>query len=158
MASRSPFWPPSPPPGRGGMPNRGCTATTADGQPCGSPALRGEPFCNMHHPDHAAEVAEARRLGGLRRRKEATLASVYNLGDAGTVEGAARLLHIAALETLALENSVARNRTLVAAATASVRVIEAAELEARIAALESAAGLDRDRDLYDEPAFPESAP
>ena len=84
MASRSPYWPPSLPPRRGSAPNRGCTATTADGRPCGSPALRGEPFCHMHHPDHAAEVAEARRLGGLRRRKEATLASVYNLGDAGT--------------------------------------------------------------------------
>jgi hypothetical protein len=140
------------------MPNRGCTATTSDGQPCGSPALRGEPFCNMHHPDHAAEVAEARRLGGLRRRKEATLASVYDLGDPGTIEGAARLLHIAAIETLALENSVARNRTLVAAATASVKVIEVTDLAARIAALESAARLDRDRELYDKPAFPESAP
>jgi hypothetical protein len=112
----------------------------------------------MHHPDHAAEVAEARRVGGLRRRKEATLTAVYDLGDPGSIEGAVRLLHIAALETLALENSVARNRTLVAAATASVRVIEAADLDARIAALESAVGLDRERARADEPAFPEREP
>ena len=140
------------------MPNRGCTATTADGKPCGSPALRGEPFCNMHHPDHAAEVAEARRLGGLRHRKEATLTAVYDLGDPGTIEGAVRLLHIAALDTLALENSVARNRTLVAVASTSVRVIEAADLADRVAALESAVGLDRERDRTDEPAFPEREP
>jgi hypothetical protein len=110
----------------------------------------------MHHPDHAAEVAEARRLGGLRRRKEATLASVYDLGDPGTIEGVTRLIHIAALETLSLGNSVPRNRTLIATATASVKVIEVTDLAARIAALESAVGLDRDRELYDKPAFPES--
>ncbi len=149
MASRSSL-------DRAGVGNRGCTATTSDGKPCGSPALRGEPFCNMHHPDHAAEVAEARRLGGLRRRKEATLASVYDLGDPGTIEGVTRLIYIAALETLSLGNSVPRNRTLIAAATASVRVIEAAELEARVAALESAVRLDRARHRGDEPAFPES--
>lgn len=156
MTSRSPFRPPSPPLGRRATPNRGCTASSADGQPCGSPALAGEPFCHMHHPDHAADVAEARRLGGLHRRKEATLASVYDLGEPRTIEGAARLIHIAALETLSLGNSVPRNRTLISAATASVRVIEAAELEARIAALESAVGLDRARHEADEPAFPES--
>ena len=156
MASRSPYWPPSLPPRRGSAPNRGCTATTADGRPCGSPALRGEPFCHMHHPDHAAEVAEARRVGGLRHRKEATLTAVYDLGDPGTIEGAVRLLHIAALDTLALENSVARNRTLVAVASTSVRVIEVTDLADRIAALESAVGLDRARHEADEPAFPES--
>ena len=158
MASRSPYWPPSLPPRRGSAPNRGCTATTADGRPCGSPALRGEPFCHMHHPDHAAEVAEARRVGGLRHRKEATLTAVYDLGDPGTIEGAVRLLHIAALDTLALENSVARNRTLVAVASTSVRVIEAADLADRVAALESAVGLDRERDRTDEPVFPEREP
>jgi hypothetical protein len=158
MASRSPYWPPSPPPRRGSAPNRGCTATTAQGKPCGSPALRDERFCNMHHPDHAAEVAEARRLGGVRHRKEATLSAFYDLGDPGSIEGAIRLLHIAALETLALDNSVARNRTLVAVASASVRVIEAAELAARIAALESALGLERERGRTDEPIFPEREP
>jgi hypothetical protein len=112
----------------------------------------------MHHPDHADEVAEARRLGGLRRRKEATLASVYDLGEPGTIEGATRLIHIAALESLSLQNSVPRNRTLIAAASASVRVIETTELEARIAALESAVGLDAKRQQRDEPAFPESEP
>jgi len=157
MTSRSPYWPGSPP-RLGAVPNRGCTATTADGRPCGSPALRGEPFCHMHHPDHAAEVAEARRLGGLRHRKEATLTAVYELGDPGSIEGVTRLLHIAALETLALENSVARNRTLVTVASASVRVIEAADLAARIAALESALGLDRERGRADEPVFPEREP
>jgi hypothetical protein len=112
----------------------------------------------MHHPDHAAEVAEARRVGGLRHRKEATLTAVYDLGDPGTIEGAVRLLHIAALDTLALENSVARNRTLVAVASTSVRVIEAADLADRVAALESAVGLDRERDRTDEPVFPEREP
>src|SRR5450759_5002407 len=102
MASRSSFEPGLTPLRRSGVRSRGCSATTAAGKPCHAPALRGESLCNMHHPDHGAEVAEARRLGGLHRRKEETLKEVYDLDDLGTIGGARRLLSIAALETLAL--------------------------------------------------------
>jgi hypothetical protein len=87
----------------------------------------------MHHPDHAAEAADARRLGGLHRRREATLSVVYDVAELRTIEGNQRLLEVAAFDSLALENSVARNRTLVAVVTANAKLIEAANL-IRIAA------------------------
>jgi hypothetical protein len=126
--------------------NRGCTAMTADGRRCGSPALRSESFCFLHHPDHASEAADARRLGGLRRRKEATIAFAYDLGDPGTLDYPRRLLEITATDSLALDNSVGRNHTLVMVAKAYARVTEIGWLETRIAALEDALSLERRRE------------
>ncbi len=45
----------------------GCAGTKENGQPCRAPKLRESEYCLMHSPDHAEEMAEARRLGGLRR-------------------------------------------------------------------------------------------
>jgi hypothetical protein len=137
------------------MVNRGCTAVTADGRLCSAPALRGEKFCNMHHPDHAAEVAEARKIGGRRRRKETTLAVAYDLEGLRTIEGSQRLLEIAALDTLALDNSVARNRVLLAVAATNAKLVETADLAARIEALEYLLGRDRPGRSPDEPDLPE---
>jgi hypothetical protein len=112
----------------------------------------------MHHPEYAAEVSEARRIGGQHRRRDAVLSAAYDIDDLRTVEGNRRLLEVAAFETLALPNSLARNRTLLAVVTANVKVIEAGELEARISALEFAAGRDRESGPIDESDFPESQP
>ena len=57
---------------RGGQPmttKRVCAAATADGKRCPVAPLRDGEYCFMHSPDHSAEAAEARRLGGLRRRR-----------------------------------------------------------------------------------------
>jgi hypothetical protein len=97
----------------------------------------------MHHPDHAAEVADARRLGGLHRRREATLSVVYDVRELRTIEGNQRLLEVAAFDSLALENSVARNRTLVAVVTANAKLIEAAELIRMAASRTDVDELDR---------------
>lgn len=48
-----------------------------DGRSCRSAPLREEEYCLFHSPDHEEEATEARRLGGLRRRKEKTLAGAY---------------------------------------------------------------------------------
>ena len=39
----------------------------------------------MHSPEHAKEVQEARRLGGLRRKREVTLSGAYDFEGLGTV-------------------------------------------------------------------------
>ena len=117
---------------------RTCTGTTPDGRPCRAWPLRDEATCLFHSPAHQDEVAEGRRLGGLRRRRERTLASAYDLESLTTVAALRRLLEIAALDTLSLENSVARSRTLVAVVTAGSRLLEVGELEARLTALEAA--------------------
>jgi hypothetical protein len=116
----------------------------------------------MHSPDHTAEAAEARKLGGLRRRREKTVSAAYDFEGLGSTTSIGRIIEIATLDALGLENSIARCRVLIAAALAASRLLEVGELEARLAALEAALG-----DLHkegpsplafdDEPDFPESA-
>jgi hypothetical protein len=91
----------------------------------------------MHSPDHAAEAAEARKLGGLRRRRETTLAVAYDFEGLGSTESIGRIIEIATLDALGLENSIARCRVLIAAALAASRLLEVGELEARLSALEA---------------------
>jgi len=49
-----------------------------------------------------------------------------------------RLVEVAVLDTLGLENSVARNRTLAYLAQTAARLLETGELEERLRALEAA--------------------
>ncbi len=49
-----------------------------------------------------------------------------------------RLLEIATLDTLALENSVARSRTLAYLAQPALRCLEVGDLEERISSMEAA--------------------
>ena len=120
--------------------SRTCKATKEDGQPCRSPPLQDSDFCLMHDPQHAKEMAEARRLGGLRRRKEKAVEGAYEFGGLVDVSQVRRLLEIAALDTLSLENSVARSRTLAYLAQVALKALEAGEMEDRLRALEEAIG------------------
>jgi len=138
------------------MVNRGCTFEMPDGPACRAPALRGKSVCYWHDPDKADEAAEARRIGGLHRRKAKSVATIYDFAGLRTVESAQRLLETAAIETLALENSIARNRTLISAASGAGKLIEAGDLDARLAAVEAAVGPKPHSD--DDAAFPEEGP
>jgi len=134
------------------MVNRGCSFEMPDGLACRAPALRGKAVCYWHDPDKADEAAEARRIGGLHRRKATSVATIYDFSGLRSVESAQRLLETAALETLALENSIQRNRTLISAAAGAGRLIEAGDLEERLATLEAAVGSKERADESD--AFP----
>ncbi len=116
---------------------RTCSFRKEDGHPCSVAPLQGSNFCLMHDPEHAQEVAEARRLGGLRRRKEGTVAGAYEFNGLGTVADIRRVLEIAVLDTLSLENSIARSRTLAYIAQVALRALEVGELEDRVRALEA---------------------
>ena len=94
----------------------------------------------MHSPEYAEEIAEARRLGGLRRRREVAVAGAYEFNGLETVADLRRLLQIAALDTLGLENSIARARTLGYLVGVAGKLLETGELEERLAALEAAHG------------------
>ena len=118
--------------------NRGCTFVMPDGRLCRSSALRGEDFCLFHSPDHEEEAAETRRLGGLRRRKEKTLAGAYDLEGLRSVPDIQRLLEIATLDALALENSVSRVRALTYICQTGLKCLEVGELEERVQMLEAA--------------------
>ena len=95
-------------------------------------------MCLFHDPSHEKEAAEARRLGGLRRRRELTLAGAYEVEGLDTLDGVRRLISIAGYDALGLESSVARVRLLLATAAVALKVVETVDLTARVAALEQA--------------------
>jgi len=119
------------------MAKRGCAAIKEGGERCGARPLRDGELCFWHDPETAQEAAEARRLGGLRRRREGAVTGAYELDGLEDVAGLRRVLEIAAVDALALENSVSRSRVLIAAAQAGARLLEVGELEARLEALEA---------------------
>lgn len=120
------------------MPARNCNAINEGGTPCRQAPLRDGAFCFWHSPDHAQDAAEARRLGGMRRRREATVAGAYEIDGLGSVTELRRVLEITLYDTLGQENSIPRNRTLVAIVQMGARLLEVAEFAARLEALEAA--------------------
>jgi hypothetical protein len=120
------------------MGSRGCTAVREDGSPCGATRRRDVPFCFWHDPASAPEAAEARRVGGLQRRRESAVAIAYDVSGVATIEQQQRILEIATFETLALPNSIARSRTLIDIVRVGLKVGPAGQLEARVTALEAA--------------------
>jgi hypothetical protein len=115
-----------------------CTATTNEGKRCRAAAMRGESECFLHNPEKAEEAADARRLGGIRRKREKTLAGAYEITGLDTTESIRRLVFIATIDALGLDNSIARARVLLSAALAAAKLLEVGELEARIEVLEAA--------------------
>jgi len=115
---------------------RACKGPKEDGGRCQAAPLLDGDFCLMHSPEHAEEMAEARRLGGLRRRREKAVSGAYAFDGPTDVGQVRRLLEIAALDTLSLENSVARSRTLTYLAQVALKALEVGELAERIEALE----------------------
>lgn len=108
-----------------------------DGRLCRAGPQRDRPYCFAHDPERVEEAAEARRLGGLRRRKEGTIAVAYDLPGLDTLDGIRRVFDIVVADLLGLENTVARSRALIAAATGATKLLSIGEHEDRIAALEA---------------------
>jgi hypothetical protein len=95
------------------------------------------PYCFAHDPERATDAADARRLGGLRRRKEGTIALAYDLPGLDTVAGVRRLLEIVETDGLSLDNGIARLRILISTAGTAIALLKVGELEERLAALEA---------------------
>ncbi len=116
---------------------RSCAVVMSDGRACRAGPQRDRPYCFAHDPERVEEATEARRLGGLRRRKEGTIAVAYELPGLDRVEGIRRLLDIVVTDGLGLENGIARLRVLIATASAATRLLETAEFEERLAGVEA---------------------
>lgn len=117
-----------------------CRERNASGDPCQATPLRDQNVCFWHSPEHTAEATEARRLGGLRRRREGALAGAYDFDGLGSTRELRRLLEVAAFEALGLENSVARVRVITSIVQVGARLLETGELEERVTALEASLG------------------
>jgi hypothetical protein len=125
---------------------RRCAAPARTGEPCRARPLHEGKFCFLHDPARAGQAAEARKLGGHRRRREGTLSAELELGEIDSLDGQWRLLEIIVADALSLDNGVARQRVLIATITMAVKLREASEVVARIEALEAAQrGRRRDR-------------
>ena len=79
-------------------------------------------------------------MGGRRRRREATVTGAYELDGLEDVAGLRRLLEIAAVDGLSLENSIARLRGLTTVVQVGARLLEVGELEDRLSAVEEVLG------------------
>ena len=119
---------------------RSCAFVMPDGQACRAGPQRDRPYCFAHDPERAEEAADARRLGGLRRRKEGTIAVAYDLPGLDTVVGIHRLLDIVVTDGVGLDNGIARLRVLISTAVAAMNLLKVGELEERLAALEGVVG------------------
>ena len=118
------------------MTHRLCAFRFPNGEACHSPPLHDGDYCLLHSPEHAKEVQDARRIGGLHRKREVTLSAAFDFEGLETVEGIRRLLQIAATDALAMESSPARSRQLVYIAMAALRVMEVRDFEKRLLGLE----------------------
>lgn len=117
---------------------RVCVFVKSGGGTCGAPPLQDADLCFWHHPDHTVEAAEARKIGGQRRRRELVVGGAFDFEGLGSVGSIRRLIEVAAVDALGLENSISRARTLAYLAQTAARLLETGELEDRLAALEHA--------------------
>ena len=124
---------------------RQCAYRSKTGEPCRAAPVKDSQYCIMHSPEHAQEIQEARRLGGLRRRREVTVSGAYDVESLSSIEGIRRLIEVAIIDTLSMENSISRNRTIAYLALAALRTYEVSELEQRISALEQSVHPDNVR-------------
>jgi hypothetical protein len=116
---------------------RRCDGITEGGAPCLATPMSDSAYCFWHDPETQQQAADARRLGGQRRRREAVVAETFGVEGLETVPQIRRLLDVAVGDTLSLENSVARNRTLAYLVQIALKALEVGEYEERLAAIES---------------------
>jgi hypothetical protein len=115
-----------------------CSFRKPNGQLCRAAPLIDQEYCFWHSPKHAEEVAEARRLGGFRKRREAAVIGAYNLEGLDSLTLLQRVLEVALLDTLGLDNSLNRSRTLGYLVGIGTRLRQEGETEERLRSLEAA--------------------
>ncbi len=109
-----------------------CQAQRGDGGACRMHPLTGSMYCWSHDPTHAAEAAEARRRGGLRKSKEQAIRGAYDVEGMHTLEDIRRVAEIAIVDTLLLDNSAGRSRTLLWSCGLLLRLVEISDVEGRL--------------------------
>ena len=112
-----------------------CSAKNRKGMACGMAAQRDSKYCFAHDPAKARNRADARRLGGRRRRTQKGTAPPESI-RLRTVDAIQELLETVTIDTLRQDNSAQRSRAVVALAGLALKGIEVGELEQRVAALE----------------------
>lgn len=100
-------------------------------------ALRGSKYCFTHSPDTRAQQAQARKAGGAARHTAHAGDPEIIPADITDIPSARKILDYVKDELLVSDNSIARNRALLALFDSFIKSLEIGELEQRIAALEA---------------------
>ena len=119
------------------MTTKKCQAITQNGTPCQAYAVAGSDYCFHHDPARAKQRQEARSKGGHARHGR-------HIGPVGhsdpvaldTMADVATLLNHVINDTLQLENSLQRARTIGYLAGLILKALEMSTLEQRVAAVE----------------------
>jgi hypothetical protein len=114
-----------------------CSATTSRGEPCNATPRGESGLCLWHDPALVDEANAARRLGGQKRRREATVLAAFDLEGLANVGQIQRIVEIVVTDLLGMENSIARARSLLSAAQVAAKLLEPGEFEERLPQLES---------------------
>jgi hypothetical protein len=130
-----------------------CTATRADGAPCQAPARGGTALCRWHDPSPEAKSRhrEESRRGGLAKAYNALPAidsltddPTISQHDPNTAEGLRACVAVAIRALFKLPFDVRVAKAVASLATAQRALIEASDLERRLAALEAAQAAPND--------------
>ena len=70
-----------------------CSFVREDGSQCRAAPLREGEFCFWHSPDHSEEAAEARRLGGQRRKRERVVSGAFEFEGIDSIGAAATAMN-----------------------------------------------------------------
>ena len=119
------------------MSHQRCQALTQNGTPCNAYAREGSDYCFHHDPACALERREARSKGGRARHGR-------HVGPVGqtqavtlyTVDDVVALLQRTLTDTLQLENSIRRSRTVGYLCGVALKALELSQLDRRLQELE----------------------
>ena len=114
-----------------------CKAKTKDGKACQMAPVKGSKFCFNHDPATAAQRAAARKRGGASRHNARAGDPSIVPEQISTIDDARRILDFVRMELMVLDNTIARNRALIALHESYANSLKIGELEERIAALEA---------------------
>ena len=114
-----------------------CAGHRRDGAPCRAYPRLDSRYCFLHDPDSVAAAADAQRLGGLRRRRESTVAGAYDLPGVRTSDDLLRVVEIGILDLRGLEPSINRSRALFSGAGVAAKLLETGELADRMSEFET---------------------
>ncbi len=121
-----------------------CNALTKAGRPCKGRLLPGRPYCMSHDPEHADQRAEGQRKGGEARANARRAAKVWTtLGEQMTPDQLPAILRACMFSVKSGTMEPAQATAIANLAKTSVSITNEIELEARISALERAAGVNQ---------------
>ena len=121
-----------------------CNVLTKAGRPCKGRVLPGRPYCMSHDPDQADQRAEGQCKGCEARANAKRAAKVWTtLGEQMTADQLPGILRACMFSVKSGAMEPAQATAIANLAKTSISITNEIELEQRIAALETAAGMNQ---------------